>query len=130
MNNPFLPKTNSRKTSSIEAKRTRLVQITMAIGFVLIALFAYSRLATMLSGPEISLTYPTDGTEVHDDVIKVIGRATNIASISLDGHPIYTDKYGYFEEKLLVPYGYSILELTAKDRFGRVTSKRIRIIYQ
>lgn len=97
---------------------------------VLIVGYTYFQTRTLVAGPSINLEYPTDGATVRSGLVKVIGRATNISSLYLNNRPIYTDSYGYFEEKLLVPYGYSILELTARDRFDRVVKKSVRVIYK
>ncbi|MES2953699.1 MAG: hypothetical protein V4674_04045 [Patescibacteria group bacterium] len=115
---------------SIEKDRGRFTRIIVLLVAIGIAIFGATRIATLVQGPEISIEYPTDGTRIHDQTLKVLGRAQNISSLYMNGHPVYTDSYGYFDETLLVPPGYSILEVTAKDRFGRTVTKQIRVIYK
>lgn len=48
------------------------------------------------------------------------GIAENIVSLSLNGKTIYTDDAGVFQETLVLPLGYTVVNLTAEDRYGRV----------
>lgn len=112
-------------------RRKRLITTSIALGaLAIIGGYTYSRTKDILTGPQILLEYPKDNSTIHDAHLSVIGRAKNTSAISMNGRAIFVDEGGYFEEELLVPRGYSILELVAKDRFDHATTKTVRIVYQ
>ena len=101
-----------------------------ATALFVVVLLVYARYETkdIFRGPMISITSPEDGGRVTNEVIRITGTAKNISYLSLNGKPIYTDTAGEFSEQLLVPEGYTILELKAADRFNREAVEHIRII--
>ncbi len=72
-----------------------------------------------ISGPQISITYPTEGIYLDDTFVSVKGTAHRVAYLSLNDRPIFVNESGVFEEALLAHEGYTILSLKATDRFGR-----------
>lgn len=78
----------------------------------------------LLGGPELFLTKEPP-TEVDYPTITLEGQARNIVSIAINDRPIMTDERGYFNEDIVLPLGYTILSIEAKDRYGR-QSKIIR----
>lgn len=110
--------------------QNRLHKIRLAIGlFFGLILLGYGAYETRdaLRGPDITITSPYEGQTVTSSLITVSGSARNIARMSLNGRQIYTNEHGNFTEELLVPEGYSILELKATDIFSREIRKLIRI---
>lgn len=93
-----------------------------------LSLYVLFETREVLMGPQIALIYPQDGDTVQQEVISITGTAHNISHLSLNGRQIFTDTAGVFKEQLLVPEGYTILELKAEDRFNRETIQHIRII--
>ncbi len=85
----------------------------------ILALYVTFQARHILEGPIITLTSEERG-EVTAPTVTLSGTALNIASLSLNGRPIYTDDTGAFTETLVLPLGYTIMTLTAKDRYGRV----------
>lgn len=75
----------------------------------------------LIAGPTITLrdNYPVDQAS---STVVIEGTARNITSLSLDGRPIFTDDDGNFKELLVLPEGYTIMTLQAKDRYGRETT--------
>jgi hypothetical protein len=84
----------------------------------------------LIIGPTIEIFTPTQDTETGENVFTVNGRAKNIAFISLNEKPIFIDKEGLFEEKLLLSPGSNIIEIKARDRFKNETKKTITIYYK
>lgn len=82
----------------------------------------------LISGPIIDVYTPQDGAVYSQTLIEIDGRGRNIAYINLNGKRIFTDKDGYFKEKLLLSPGYNILKLDAKDKFGATVEKRLEIV--
>jgi len=57
-----------------------------------------------------------------DPTMILTGKALNIVSLSLNGRSIYTNDSGDFKETLVLPSGYTIMTITAQDRYGRTHS--------
>ncbi len=102
--------------------------------FILLALmlagYVLFQSQNILRGPVVHIDEPLDGATLFYDVVDVKGRAENVAYIYLNGRQIYIDNYGYFNEKLIAPPGYSIIELLAQDKFGRKSQKLLHLIIQ
>jgi hypothetical protein len=81
----------------------------------------------ILEGPRITLTYPIDGSAVGGPVVTVKGTVKNAAFITLNDRQILTDDKGNFEEKFSPPPGLAIIEVAARDRFGRAIDKQLQI---
>ena len=82
----------------------------------------------LISGPIIDIYTPQNGATYSQTLIEIEGRARNISYLNLNDRPIFTDKNGYFKEKLLLSPGYNIIKLDAKDKFKNYTEKRLEVI--
>lgn len=82
----------------------------------------------LISGPIINITSPQNGTTFSQALIEIEGQARNIAYLNLNDRPIFTDKNGYFKEKILLSPGYNIIKLDAQDKFKKYTEKRLELI--
>ncbi len=87
----------------------------------ILALYVAFQARHLLEGPVIRLISEAP-YETSDPTVTLSGTALNITSLSLNGRPIYTNDQGDFTETLVLPKGYTIMTLTAKDRYGRVHS--------
>ena len=107
------------------------IKTVLAALFVL-GLIIYTGYETrdIIAGPRIIVTSPTSVEAPADGIVHVQGTAKNISYLSFNGRAIYTDITGAFDEQLLVPEGYTILELKAADRFNREATTYIRIVRQ
>ncbi len=104
----------------------RILSITIIFSIILIySLFQAKKLIT---GPVIDIYSPINGSTYNQALIEVEGRARNIAYLNLDDRPIFTDKNGYFKEKLLLSPGYNIIKLDARDKFKKYTEKKLELI--
>lgn len=93
-----------------------------------IVLYSIYQSKNLISGPQIRVLYPHNGQRISSSSLELEGSASNITAISLNGRPIYVDENGNFKEKLLLPYGYTIIELSATDKFGRTKIKTLEVI--
>ena len=87
--------------------------------FALLIAYSLFQARFVILGPQMSIESPKDNAVLTSNVLVVSGKAENVAYLSLDGQQIYTDKDGNWTEELIAPKGVSILELMARDRFGR-----------
>jgi hypothetical protein len=82
----------------------------------------------ILVGPVIHLYTPENGATYSQSLIEVAGRARNTSYLHLDDRAIFTDKDGYFKEKLLLSPGLNIIKLDATDKFKTYKEKIIQVI--
>src|SRR3989338_9459475 len=59
----------------------------------------------LIIGPTIEIFSPSSETETKENTIIIKGRAKNITFLSLNERPIFVDKEGFFEERLLISAG-------------------------
>jgi len=97
----------------------------LILGFAFYGLY---KAKGFLSGPQIIINEPQNGQAFQGSYIKVAGQAKNIASIFLNGKPIFIDETGLFDENLLLARGYNIMEVKVVDKFGRITEERREVV--
>ena len=99
-----------------------LVLITLTV------LYVHFQARNILEGPLIDLTSEYVPVQ-HERSVGLAGKAHNIVKLTLNGREIHTDESGAFNQTLVLPNGYTIMELTAQDRFGRTTSVTRTYVY-
>jgi len=109
----------------INAKLILIFLIVLFLGIY----FLYQARGFLL-GPEIIVDSPRAGEITHDSYLSVKGQAFNIASLSMNGRQIFTDERGIFNEDLLLARGYNIIEITAADKFGRISKEKREVILE
>lgn len=108
-----------------------LVRVWVAIGAIaLVVGYGAFRAKSLVEGPDIGIESPFNGATSTESLITVKGYAKNISFLTLNGNKIFTDESGVFTEKVLLSYGYNIMTLEAKDRFGRTAQKTLQLIYK
>ncbi len=103
--------------------------ITVLIFVLIIGAYSFYQARKLIAGPEINIKSPQNGATVSQPLIEIIGTASNIKDISLDDRPIFIDQQGNFDEKLLLPPGYTIITLKAHDRFKNYIEKTLDLYY-
>jgi len=93
-----------------------------------ILLYAGFQAQKLVRGPIIEVYTPQNGATYNQTLIVIEGRARNIAYLNLNDTKIFTDKDGYFKEKLLLSPGYNIIKLDAQDKFKKYTEKTLELI--
>ncbi len=97
------------------------------LGLVIVG-YSLFQAQKLLWGPIIEIYTPENGATYSQTLIEIEGRARNISYLNLNDKPIFTDKDGYFKEKLLLSPGYNIIKLDAKDKFKTYREKRLELI--
>lgn len=107
-------------------------KILIAIGILFILGYGVFNSRFLIKGPELSI----EGLEDSSDIIhaqtrdfNLQGNATHSAYISLNNRPILIDENGNFNEKLLLSNGVSVIDIYAKDKFGKEVRKKIDVVY-
>jgi hypothetical protein len=110
--------------------KTILKTFLIVSSFLLLLGYAGFRAENLVRGPGLTITSPQTGTTTESALIEVQGVTRNISYVTLNGDKITTDKDGVFKSKLLLSYGYNIITVEAKDRFGRVINRTIQLVYK
>lgn len=112
--------------------QTSLKKILSALSVLLLAGtvlgYGYYRTKDFLSGPIVEITSPANGQMLANALITIEGVSKNISFLNLNGRKIFTDESGNWREKMLINPGYNIIEVAAKDRFGRDVTKTLEVV--
>ncbi len=104
----------------------KIVWIASILLFVMYGIFN-SR--NFILGPRIQIIEPGKDLITTDSLISIRGFAKNNSFLKLNDRSIYTNKEGYFEEKLLLKEGYNIVQVKGRDRFKNETVEEFRVYY-
>ncbi len=113
-----------------QAGKTIVKAIFIALIVIAIAGYSYFQARNLIKGPQVSITSPSNGTTLGNPMVTVSGTAKNISFITLNNRQIFVDDNGNFKEDVLLSPGYNTWELQAKDKFGRVVTKNIELIFR
>ncbi len=101
--------------------------LAIALSALFIAYILFQARFVIL-GPQVWIEWPGDGAVATTSLMNIAGRSRNIAWISLNGRQIFTDEKGFWQEKLILSPGVSIMTLRVRDRFGREKTESIQIV--
>lgn len=102
----------------------RLVFILIASLVVGYGLFEARKL---IDGPDIIIQTPANGSATSTRAVTITGTAENIAFLTINDAPSFTDESGRFVYRFSPPAGYTVITVAAVDRFGRRANKSISI---
>lgn len=106
-----------------------ILKITViSLAGILIVVYSLFQGWKLISGPVIKIYNPQNGATYSQSLVEIEGRVKNASFINLSGRKMFTDKNGYFAEKLLLSPGYNIIRIDAKDKFGTYTEKKLELI--
>ena len=113
-------------------RETKFYLKGLVIAIFIVILFGYGlfEIWNYATGPKILLTSPPDGLAVSESLLTVAGQIKNTQILKLNGRAIDVTEEGYFTEQILLSYSYNVLELKAKDRFGKETEQKLQIVYK
>jgi hypothetical protein len=109
-------------------RKTIGIWIVSIVGLIILG-YGYFEARYLISGPQITVAEPLDGTETTIKLIDISGKVQNITLITLNDRQIFIDENGNFREPFLLSPGYNIVRLDAKDKFGRTNEKVIELVY-
>lgn len=103
-------------------------RVLLFILLSIIVAYSFFQAQKLISGPIIEVYSPKSGSTYTQTLIEIEGRAKNIAYLNMNDKPIFTDKTGYFKEKILLSPGYNVIKLDARDKFKKYTEKKLEIV--
>lgn len=107
-----------------------LSRVAVGLFILVIALYALYQARGVLSGPQIKVFQPENGTTTTSSLLTVEGEALRAKEITLNGRPIFIDLEGRFFERLLLQNGYNIIELKATDAQRETKTTLIEVVYR
>ncbi len=121
---------NARLSNSVILITPRI--ITIALGTV-VGLFLIGYLWFEVSGfaiaPKLAIERPSkQELEIKKDELVVSGQTDESATLSINQEPVPVDSDGNYNQTVKLQPGYNILHLEAKNKSGKITSKKIKII--
>ncbi len=102
------------------------VLLLICIGLFVSYILFQSRL--LLTGPDLALS-PVSVVQ-EDRVVEISGTAANITHIYLNGRAIETNGEGFFSERVILENGHTKVDVTARDRYGRLTQVTQDMVYK
>lgn len=106
------------------------ILLTIAILFLISYGVFNSRF--LIKGPEIAIAGLEEGSKIIKTGSKDFafqGKVLHSSFITLNNRPILVDELGNFNEKLLLSNGVSIIDVYARDKFGKEVRKKIDVVY-
>jgi hypothetical protein len=110
--------------------RVKIIFKVVIIALFVLSFSAYGLYKSkgLISGPQITIDSPTNGSTVANSNTEIIGKVKNVAAVFLNGNQIFTNEKGEFKEGLLLASGYNIIVINAKDKFGRETKETREVV--
>lgn len=109
-----------------------LHKIFLSIAVLCLVGYAFFNSRFLLQGPEIVLAnVGPDSNVIHTTTkdFSLQGKVTHSSFITVNNRPIMVDEAGNFNEKLLLSNGVSIIDIYARDKFGKETREKIDVVY-
>jgi hypothetical protein len=98
------------------------------ISFVIVFfIYFIFRIFNFLSGPIIKIYSPINGQRVDSDTFIVEGNVKNVKNIFLNGREIAIDEDGDFKEILIAKPPYTVIVISAYDKYGKSKEKILEI---
>lgn len=105
----------------------QLIKVSLlSLLFAFIIGYAYFRSRDAIWGITITSSV-ADGASFDSKLVTLTGNVPHTSRFTVNGRELLVDKNGDFTDTLLLQDGYTILELKASDRFGRIKSKILHV---
>lgn len=111
------------------SKRRNLTVLLTILAALIIVGYALFSSRLLITGPQISIISPQNGSTFADPFIELHGKALRTSFISLNGQQLYVDETSTFRVPLVLAPGTSIMKLNARDRFNRETELTLWYTY-
>ena len=104
----------------------------MIVGALVLVVLGYGAFNSrfIIQGPEIIIENVGDSIVTEDKTLFLTGKILHSSFITINGRPIFIDESGTFNEKLLLSSGVSIIDIYAKDKFGKEVRRKIDVLYK
>lgn len=103
--------------------------ISLSAFFLFIIIYAFFRSEELIFGVKIKNITIENGATLSQNSLIVDGNAKNATNLFLNGREIFVDKNGNFNETLALLSGYNVINIKAKDKFGKVDEKNYKLMH-
>ena len=102
-------------------RKLRTLSRFLVAGFLLLSMVGYFfyQAHDFILGPSLNLASPSDGEVLRNEDVFIKGKTDPGSSLTVNGANIYSDPVGNFSYELLLAKGLHVLEVVARDRFGK-----------
>jgi hypothetical protein len=107
-----------------------LKKFLLIISAILIVGYGFFNAREFILGPSIEIMNKNEFREVGKNIVTIKGIAKNTVYLTLNEKPVYLDRDGNFEEKLLLSPGFNTIQMYGRDRFKKETLEELKIYYK
>jgi hypothetical protein len=104
--------------------------LIISLFFLFIVTYGFLRSSAVIFGVKIKEINIENGRTYTENILPITGNAKNAIHLTINGREIYIDKEGNFAEDIALLSGYNIIEIYARDKFGKEDVKNYQLIYQ
>lgn len=106
--------------------RNILQKIIIFVVILFIVIYGGYKLYPIVSGPKIEIisTEKSKDTKVDSKLLTIKGRVLRAKEIKIFDREISVTPDGYFEENIVAQDIFTNIVITAKDKYGRVTTQK------
>lgn len=114
--------------SPARSNLTKPKYIFLTFLFSILVIYSLYQGRFLILGPQIWVDNIKDGETLRNSVVTIVGRAKNVAWLTLNDRQIFTDEEGRWSEKLVISEGISFITVKARDRFGHEVNKNLQVV--
>lgn len=108
-------------------------RILAAVGFMCFAFllggYVYAQARAMSVAPPLEILSPADGEKVENPLVVVKGKTLPGSSVTVNGAPAVVGDDGWFEHRMNVPRGTTVIRVVARRRHGNESAAARRVLY-
>ena len=116
-------------TKGITGKKL-LSLISLTLLFIIIIGYGIWRGRDLLFGIHMSVTGISNNETVTDPILNLSGTAYHAIAITVNGRTVSVEENGNWNDPIALQNGYNIIDISAKDKFNRITSKIFTVNYK
>ena len=97
---------------------------------ILVVTYGFFQAKVVLLGVNLKIEGISDGGIYTSPLINIKGVAKYASSLAINGEQIQIDTSGAFNNAIIIPPGFSVVTTEAKDKFGHIDTKKMRVYYK
>lgn len=107
----------------------KLLRLSLLIVIIVVIVgYAAFRSLPYFKGPGLVIFEPANGSTISSTTVTIIGRASRVNLIEMNGAPIQIDESGNFKETLIVFPGINVISFDVTDQFKRKVHSELRLL--
>jgi cytoskeletal protein RodZ len=107
----------------------KTIAFSALVAFVIFILgYLFYQVHAINQPPKITVTDPKDGSRISSSSVVVLGYTDVGVKLTMNDQQIFVDSDGNFKQPVSISSGEKILTFTARNNFGKQTTKQILVI--